>query len=64
MKKFNIGDKVWCNGMNRYKITDYHVPCIIFSVDPFVVKVLSNGLLFYVNKEHFEKIPRICIRVV
>ena len=64
MKKFKVGDKVWCNEMHRYNITDYHVPCVVLSVSPFVVKVLSNRLLFYVDKEHFEIIPRMCISVV
>lgn len=64
MEKFKVGDKVWCNAMNRYNITDYHVPCVVLSTSPFAVKVLSGGSLFYVNKEHFEKIPRMGIRVV
>lgn len=64
MEKFKVGDKVWCFKKNKYNITDYHVPCVILSTSPFVVKVLSSGFSFCVNKEHFEKIPRMCIRVV
>lgn len=74
MKKFKVGDKVWCSKKNKYNITDYHIRCVVldvleFSLDYWDLKVRIEegphyGSSFFVHSYDFEYCKKRCITVV
>ena len=55
---FNVGDIVWCIKKGEYKITDYHVLCVVSGVSDnghMYVKPLRRAHpVFEVAEKYFE----------